>query len=586
MPLPLPCLFGAISRHPGTGDVTPTPPGAEVLKSYGGRGVIFATPNLLPLSVQESGNRLRLLFGLSYGTMDEAAPMAAAHPQTGGWPSEDALRALDGSFVLIDVEDDPNALRASIAVDKYGTRRLYYRITDSHILFASHMAGIEALSNHLDTGIPEDILLHYYNFGFTPADASLLPGVRKLPLGSRLIIEDGAYSVDRYFDIRHILRPATQSRVDETELCRQIDTALGNGITRRAASGEAVGISLSGGVDSGYIAQKLHQTGAVVRGYNISYDSFYNEEDRVDFLAQSLGIEVTKIRLTADEILDNFEQVNAASSEPAGFNGTIMRFAAAAAKRDGLEKLFDGDGADRLFLGMNRYLGYLRAVNLYDTMSRIGLAGPLRLLLGTMPKGELFKLFLLFSNWRAGIPPYPERKLGGIRRYDESYERKVFALGSKRYYEQFLERFAAFDFGLFFTYQSFHMCPEMFFHASSEMMTGAGVSAIPAFFNDDLVELAFNIPTEWKLRDKKTKYILRQAAAQNMDRKYWMLPKIGLQSAFDFVLQSERGKAWYRTQEQKVLDSREYAALSRLAPGQDIEPQRLVPLIAWRAAQA
>ena len=369
-------------------------------------------------------------------------------------------------------------------------------------------------------------------------------------------------------------------------LCGKIDAALADGISRRAHAGEPVGISLSGGVDSGYIAQKLTQTGAKVHGYNISYADYYDEEDRVDFLAGSLGIDVTKIRLGADEIIENFERISGVSSEPASLNGSIMRFAAERAKADGLTKLFDGDGADRLFLGMNRYLGYKRAIDIYDRVAKLGMAGPLRLILGMLPGDEIQKFHILVSNWRAGIPPYPERKLGGVKKYDQAYETRVFQLGAKSYFDRFQRDFGAFEFGSYFTYQSFHMCPEMFFHGSTEMMTDLGVTPIPAFFTDEMVKIAFDTPTEWKLRDNTTKYILRKAAAQHMDKKYWMLPKIGLQSALTYVLQTDRGEQWYAALRDKVLESEEYGKLTELAAGQEIETDRLVSLIAWKDAQA
>ena len=66
----------------------------------------------------------------------------------------------------------------------------------------------------------------------------------------------------------------------------------------------------------------------------------------------------------------------------------------------------------------------------------------------------------------------------------------------------------------------------------------------PAYWDDDLVSLAISLPTGWKLKDGKTKYVLRQAAAAKLDPQYWMLPKIGLQDSFSFVMRSDAGRAW------------------------------------------
>lgn len=573
-----PCLFGIIAFGNDSSLASPgrLPDNTTALAVHDDTVRVWANTDLLPVTVSESGNRTRVLVGISFGVEGQtSAALADTNP-----------RDLDGGFVLIDIDATPGKTTTTLSTDKFGTRRLYYSVSEGRLTFATHLSGLRMLGRPLEHAISDTTLLHYYNFGFTPSDTSLFPLVNKLPAGSSLTVSKGKHSVARYLDLKDLSGHPQPDTVDEEALCGRIDAALATGISRRARKGESVGISLSGGVDSGYIAQKLTQTGARVHGYNIAYQDYYDEEDRVDFLSRSLGIDVTKIRLSAEEIIENFERVSAASSEPASLNGSIMRFAAERAKADGLTKLFDGDGADRLFLGMNRYLGYKRAIDIYNRAEKFGMAGLLRMILGMLPGDEIQKFHILVSNWRAGIPPYPERKLGGVTRYDPDYEARVFQIGAQPYYERFKRDFGEFEFGSYFTYQSFHMCPEMFFHGSTEMMTDLGITPIPAFFTDEMVKIAFNTPTDWKLRDKTTKYILRKAAAQHMDKEYWMLPKIGLQSALAYVLQTEQGKRWYETLREKVLESAEYKKLCELAEGQEIETDRLVSLIAWKDAQA
>lgn len=576
----IPCVFGVVAlggiRLTAEPDPNALSGPATVLAAVNDSVRVWSTADSPLVSIVKSESRTRIIVGKLFG----------AHSHSSATMTGVDVRDLDGGFVLIDIDTSRGGISTTLSTDKFGTRRLYHAIDDWGLMFTTHLAGLHALACPLERSISDATLLHYYNFGFTPSDTSLIPSVKKLPAGCSLTVSQGNHSVVRYFDLKDFSEKGQTDALDEATMCGKIDAALADGISRRANSGEAVGISLSGGVDSGYIAQKLTQTGANVRGYNIAYADYYDEEDRVDFLAGSLGIDVTKIRLNADDIIENFERISAVSSEPASLNGSIMRFAAERAKADGLTKLFDGDGADRLFLGMNRYLGYKRAIDIYNRAAKFGMAGPLQLILRMLPGDEIQKFHILVSNWRAGMPPYPERKLGGVKTYDKAYESLIFELGAQSYYERFQRDFGDYEFGAYFTYQSFHMCPEMFFHGSTEMMTDLGVTPIPAFFTDEMVELAFNIPTEWKLRDNTTKYILRKAAAQHMDKKYWMLPKIGLQSALNYVLQTDRGKQWYAALRDKVLESEEYQKLSELAAGQEIETDRLVSLIVWKDAQA
>ncbi len=105
----------------------------------------------------------------------------------------------------------------------------------------------------------------------------------------------------------------------------------------------------------------------------------------------------------------------------------------------------------------------------------------------------------------------------------------------------------------------------------------------PAYWDDDLVSLAISLPTGWKLKDGKTKYILRQAAAANVGPQYWMLPKIGLQDSFSFVMRSDAGMAWRAARREEVRDSAEYGLLRSALPGGRVHADRLIGLVVWKA---
>ena len=74
-------------------------------------------------------------------------------------------------------------------------------------------------------GTDPDALLHYYNFGITPNDRTLLEGVRKVPPGSMVAAEDGAVRVAPYF------RPA---RLRDPSAFAAANEVLGEGLGPRA----------------------------------------------------------------------------------------------------------------------------------------------------------------------------------------------------------------------------------------------------------------------------------------------------------------------------------------------------------------
>jgi len=566
-------LSGAVSI-----DGAPLPPcpfGAESIL-YGARGCLFRAGASAELHVLREGSRIMALAGRIHHPF-------GLHPGAGGVAGkllrleEEGPAAVHGAFAWVSADAGG---RLRLATDRYGLRPLFYRRAGGLLLFATHLRGLAALAPL--PGVDEEALLHYYNFGVTPNDRTLLRDVRKLPPGTELMADGGVPHEVPYFSLARLYDPGRFARCSEEELCREIDARLDRAVERRTAGAGAVGVALSGGVDSGLLAAKAVRSGARVTGYTLAYGRAYDEFTRVDHLARLLGIEVRRITVAPGEVIANFEHASGVASEPVGFNNATMRFAALAARSDGVRTLLDGDGADRLFLGMTRHQQYARLIRVYEWLGRRGLLPLAMHALALVPSREFGKVRLHFENWRRGIPPYGERGLGRVRGYDEAYERRVYELAVARHREQFRRVARDGDFGLFFTWLAVQMCPEMFFHDPAELQQELGLFPAPAFWDDEVVELALNVGTGWKLRDGRTKYILRRAATRTLDAKYWELPKIGRQNAYAFAVASPEGRAWRARRLEQARGSREAGMLASVLPPGSLEPERLLPLVVWK----
>jgi asparagine synthetase B (glutamine-hydrolysing) len=558
------CLRGAVSLD---GTLLGEPEGGVL---HDARGVRLAVNGRSPeLHALHDRDGAFVVFGRVYEPVrldpwtgaPAAALRALAHAD---W------RAVQGGFVAVRAREGV----LELVTDKYGLRPVFYRRAGGVLRFATHLSGLGPLP-----GIDEEALLHYYNFAVTPNDRTLLAGVRKVPPGSILAVRDGAVTVEPYFALASLFRPDAYRGRGEEDLCEAIDAALQRSVARRLPEGGPVGVALSGGVDSGYLAAAIRRAGATPVGFTLAYGDTYDEFGRVGHLAARLGMDVRKLRLEPGAIRANFEQANRDASEPVPFNNATLRFVGAAARADGVRALFDGDGADRLFLGMSRYLKYRGALRVYGLLRRTGALPLARLALRFLPGEEWRKLRLHVESWRRGIPAYGERDLGATLAYDAGYERRVYETAVARHRGAFERGFGDADFGAFFTYLAVQMCPEMFFHDPAELQA---VFPVPAFWDDDLVSLALSLPTGWKLRGKTTKYVLRKAAARHVDPGYWMLPKIGLQPSAWFATGDPDGKRWHRGILERTKASPEAETLRGLVPGGLLDADKLIALTAWK----
>lgn len=591
-----PCIFGRFSL-----DGAPLPPlpggnaDATPLFTLPGIADAYSVGRVRGLRSARRAAAAAVLLGEIYGAVEgtqSGGRGGEALLEVGGGDGRlpedtaDVLRRTEGAFVLVQVAEGRGAYEARLVTDRFGFRPLFYSQDGGVLLFASHLSGLLRMRGTLPApSLPH--LLHYYHFGVTPGTATLLEGVHKVPPGRMLTVKpdaDDPVTECRYFDPLDLYEPDRYAQAEEAALVGLLSERLARAVERRVEGAGRIALAISGGVDSGLIAQKLKGAGVDFVCYNLAYAGFYDEDDRVARLGKTLGIPVVRLGVTAPEVIASFEMASAVSSEPVAINDAGLWLLAKRARAEGADTVWDGDGADRLFLGMNGHLKYSRVLRFYDLLSRTRLLVPALYTLRSVGHPEVRKLRVVFENWSRGIPPYPERRYAPALRYDARYEREVFALGAEQAWLAFKGRVEAADFGLFFTYLSIAMCPEKFFHAPAELQAPLGLAPVSPYWDEAVVKLALSLPTRLKLRGKTTKYVLRKAAALDGDPSYWMLPKIGLSNATGYLKATPEGRAWLAGRRDQITASDEYAYL-REAVGEP-DPIQLLPYLLWKEAHS
>lgn len=495
-----------------------------------------------------------------------------------------SLEKVSGSFIIFKITDyNPNFI-FSISTDKYGFRRFLYIDCRDIVYFSTHFIGLKYLLGKRSWLTSYEALVHYYNFGFTPQNQTILKDVKKIPPGSTLFVEDELASIKKYFFLEKYYQPEFYKKQKETKISQQLDNSLEKSVSEKVAN-RLAGIALSGGIDSAYIARKMINNGINFIGYNLAFKDSYNEFNRIDYIAKTLKIRIKKIVLEPAQIIKNFEYCNSISSEPLSFNNSLSRFISERAKEDCVVDIWDGDGADRLFLGMTKYLKLFRAIKFFDLAKRTEIVCFLKRAFGVLPGRELRKLYILFQNWDSGLIPYPERKMSGLQEYSKTYEETVFRISIKKLMDDIQATCLRKNLWFLYTYFSIEMCPEMFFYDCSEIYDQSCAWPIHAYWDDDIVSLAISLPLEMKIKGRATKYILRKAASKTLDKKYLLLRKIGLQDAYNYISHSKEGSLWRNEQREKVLHSNEYKTLIEVVPARKVDTNKLISLVVWKEKQ-
>ena len=483
-------------------------------------------------------------------------------------------KELDRKFVYVDFSNG----NLQIFTDHYSKIPLLYLFKNETLYFASSLAFLLKLLGSDKINTDYNGLLLYFNYGFSFYDNSLIEGVESLAGGQCLSFIDGVLkkqSYTNFFDIRNY-KINTNSLNQNIHL---IDKYLLETTKRTIENYNNIGITLSGGVDSGYLAQKINECGKSFNAYTLGFQDGYNEFDRIDYLSNTLNFKAQKIIINPEQIISNYLEVSAYSSFPVGFNNSILNFIYKNAASDGIELLFDGDGADRLFLGMNKYLELEHVLNLYAITKKAKVHKILTSFFKVVNHPISNKLWFYFMKFNNDFPFYGERQLQSNLTFNKSFEIKLNDLALPK---ELKELSGNIDDWLFFSLFSVYFTPAFFFHTPYELQLKHNIVSNPQFWSDNLVNLALNIPTNQKFKNKTTKYVLREAAKLKIDDGYWDLSKIGLQNSYNYLKNSKIGLEFVNSYVGMIKASDEYKYLKESLPVNEVDAERLLPYYIWK----
>lgn len=263
----------------------------------------------------------------------------------------DCVARLHGDFAF--ALWDEREQRLFCARDRFGVRPLFYAAFGD-LLLAGNTLG--ALRRHPRVGaaLDELALADFLTCGY-PLDPAItfFRDLRRLPAAHRLVASPGALRIERYWALPE--EPEVRHRRAE-DYVEQFKEVLSRAVADRTGGG-LVGLSLSGGLDSGAIAATVagrlgpgpaHAAHAFCSGWNCA---FADPEPRAAArTAQALGLPLEIIEAPDDVPLARpdstwIEPEPSADLFPTQFVASLARMAATTRVN------LDGQGGDEIFKG-------------------------------------------------------------------------------------------------------------------------------------------------------------------------------------------------------------------------------------------
>lgn len=241
---------------------------------------------------------------------------------------------LDGMFGLA-LWDSPRRLLV-LARDPHGIKPLHYYHDDRVFLFASELRALLCYGR-LDPTLNARALDQYCRFMAVLDPDTILAGVRKVPQGCMLLVQEGKLTIRPY-----------RSRGQAAPLA----TTLRHGVRSSLRADAPLGVFLSGGLDSSLIAALAVEAAGPIRTYSIAFSEPQADESSFSrMVARHLGSRHQEVLFGESLAVEVALEWTDHQDEPMADSSALACWLLARRASQDVKAVLTGDGADELFGG-------------------------------------------------------------------------------------------------------------------------------------------------------------------------------------------------------------------------------------------
>ena len=416
--------------------------------------------------------------------------------------------------------------------DHVGIKPLYYSFNSKRLVFGSEIKALLA-SGDVEKELDIDALGEYMSWEYVPGKATLFRNIKKLEPGEMIEINlnNPECKPKPYWDIP--LPNGSNKNVSVKEWEELILAQVKKSTQMQLISDVPLGAFLSGGVDSSLIVASMGDAKTFSIGFD---DPTYNELKWARRVADHLKVD-HKDEIIKPDIVELFEHLMHFLDDPIGDFSIFPTYLVSKLARKYVTVSLSGDGGDELFGGYETYLAENKALKYYKIPSifRKGLIEPsLNLLKPTAKKKGLInkaKRFieglehpsdLSHARWRIFVGEVVRDELftnDSLNQINTPPAAHIMELFKKAGDRGHLNR------SLYVDVKSY-LCDNILTKVDRMSMAVSLETRVP-YLDPDVVELAFRVPEELKVKPDETKVILKSAASKLVPQECIYRPKEG-----------------------------------------------------------
>lgn len=476
------------------------------------------------------------------------------------WGVEKSVQKFIGmfAFALWDRKEDSLYL----CRDRLGIKPLHYARTKQGILFASELKAFKA-TDLFDSEIDRNSLGEFLRYSCVPAPRTIFKNTWKLEPGQILKVIRAVNTSElrmessKFWDIGEVAARGLEAQFDgpDSVAVGTLETLLVDAVRKRMIADVPVGVFLSGGIDSSTVAALMQSISSCkVKTFSIgTHDVDYNEADHARQIAEYLHTDHTELYVEPEDILKIIPELPLIYDEPFADSSQIPTYLVSKLARESVTVCLSGDGGDEVFGGYNRhyYIPWIlrRFENIPGTAKKL----IARLLFKVSPAAwaRIFSSFNQFLSEERKIKRSADNvhKLAGIldleaplqmyqtlRSHWTGLSDVVVGVSDIRISPDgnVLEKLASCDLShLIMFFDTFSYLPDDILTKVDRASMSVSLEARVPLLDHRVVEYAWGLPVEMKIRGKEQKWILKQVLYKYIPKDFVNRPKSGFAVPMD-----------------------------------------------------
>lgn len=448
-----------------------------------------------------------------------------------------AFEKLAGMFAI--AIWDANYSRLVLVRDRAGEKPLYYAEHEGTIYFASELKVFESVSG-LFHDLNQTALVKFIDQSYVGGSDSIFSSIHKLSPGSYLVFEKGNSRIERYWEL-----PQVSKRSDLTfdRAVHALDALLSDTVKAQLVSDVPLGVFLSGGIDSSLVTYYAQQhLSHNVKTFTVMFDDeSFNEAPFASIVAEHLGTDHTVEHVSDEQVLSIIDSLPEILDEPFADSSIIPTYWLSKMTRKHVTVALGGDGGDELFMGYQTFQAwdYWKHMKRQPAIVRKSLARLVSMLPSSSSYFSLdFKLKRSLLNFDKDeynqhfrwFSAFSTSELGALFDTDamnvdiDDYIHYKKSWPAEHYRDPIMQSAHL--------YQTYYLPDDVFTKVDRASMSVSLETRAP-LVNHELMAFVNSLPTDYKIRNGETKYILKKLAERYLPKEIVYRPKHGFPSPVD-----------------------------------------------------